>query len=108
MESCTLLREIHLAYKHRWGFIWLSNPLFFYLDYRIGTVVLRAIPWLSGPGTIEISWNLLSLAHFGKALMACLVGGMVFGITLGTLVFIGTYWAAVAAQGDGRQRVRAR
>jgi len=89
------------------GFIWLSNPLFFYLDYRIGAIVLRALPWFSEPGTIQFTWSALSLTHFGRALIACILGGLVFGITLGTLVFIGTYWAAVAARGSSRQRVRA-
>jgi len=111
LQSVTALAINYLVGGNRiaaLGFIWLSNPLFFYLDYRIGTVVLQAIPWLSGPAQLNIAWHTLTLTHIREALVACLVGGVVFGVTLGALVFIGTYWAAVAAQGDKRQRVRAR
>ena len=88
------------------AFIWTSNPLFFYLDYHVGVVVMRAVPWLAAPGQIEFAWSALTLTNFGQTMFACLVGGLTFGITLGCFVFIGTYWAAVAAQGK-KQRVEA-
>ena len=89
------------------GLVWISNPLFFYLDYKVGYLILKMVPWSVAPAGGDMAWHTFTMARVGEALLACLIGGVVFGLALATVAFFVTYWASVLAQNSRKQAVRA-
>jgi uncharacterized protein (DUF2062 family) len=69
------------------AFVWVSNPLFFYMDYAIGKALLDALH-VTTTGPAALSWYDFAGQLAKNLFLPVLVGSPIFGLLCGLLTYI--------------------
>jgi len=69
------------------AFVWVSNPLFFYMDYVIGKVLLDALH-VPTRQPVAMQWYDFVGPLLQNLFLPVLVGSVIFGLTCGAVTYL--------------------